>query len=260
MALHRIVKKLQKRKDGKRVYYYVNRTSGGRASRIDYENFLEEKQNFKDLYGDEYKKKLDSALRFIARAEKESKAKYKKEKEEILNETINERGFPIELTRPLNTSIKSLLTKVSSKGGIIAVISEGKTYLIEKGEDVLDFGLFIDEVLDWYFDKIKELYPKGKGKKKKKNSPFVIWENLLFFDSPLIQGTDLDKITGTEEHPLNKAKNENQSEFKSLKSEANKLFKQYFPHLKAVDINKEILKRLRNEQRDREPRKKRKGN
>ena len=236
-----IVRKKQKRKDGKKVYYYVNKTDGGITNKENYERNETLKQKIKSVYGASWKEVFFEGVKEVKHEEKRYKQNQKKQRKLNIEDSLNADGYPIEFAEFINTSFyPSFVEKVLDNENILLKFRE--RYYILGGMDLLDFKFFCEELLEYFFDKVRELYKK----KKKTSSPMLLFPWVAFSGGslPVVEGSILDEISTNEDFSINYGKTKAQKG-KSIQSKVSWLFNTYLSGLKEVNLYDYISKLLK---------------
>ena len=242
-----ISRKLQKRKDGKRVYYYINKTDGGITGKENYLANEDLKKKHKEIYKKNWKAVFKEGVKEIKKEEKQYKEfKGKKARETIQNE-LNNLGFPKYMSEFVNGSFYSTFTSKVINGETVLLQFGNGLYLLD-GYSLLDFKYFCDEVLEFYFDKVRELYKLSKKNKKDKfkNTPMLLFNWIQYSNRtlPLIEGSNLSEIAQSEDFTISYGKTKAQ-QGRSLNRKVGELFNLYLSGLKKVDLVELIIKLMK---------------
>lgn len=242
-----ITRKLQKRKDGKKVYSYFNKTDGIKATRADWVLNDDIKKNLRRIHGaGDWQIKFSDAVRDIKREEqreiKHENTQLAKEIEKyrVEHKFSKEDGSPKESKSEdfFNQSIASEL-ELHTKGAYTGnfLIKSGEKYYLPTEKNTLEFRFFVNDLADYFFEYIKENLPKKtlKSFSEGKISPAITFRKQHFIndDYPDLFIFDLDKTGITDDVPYM------EGEFNKEKKRLEKL---YFSNFKTVNIYNYIKK------------------
>ena len=175
-----IVKRKQKRKDKKTVYYYYSKTDKKITSKVNYNDSLKVRKIFKEKYGKGWLKKFYSGVTQIKQIEKAEKKHSLLEIEKIIKDYQKKTGYPKigkdTETNYINFSGESAVTgKLISN--ITVFIQYNDRYYLVKQTDILELNGFFFYVVDTFMNALRKTYTNRtiKGRTKKGLSPFILW-------------------------------------------------------------------------------------
>jgi hypothetical protein len=243
-AFKKIIRRQQKRKDGKKRYYYVNETDGGIVSRDAWAKNKDIEKKFQSVYGKKRgKEAYKEAVKEVKKEEKRFTKKEKQTAENEVSEYLDKHGYPKRLASFVNQSALSSLTSKVLEGRTVVLELDGSFFLVSDN-DILEFKYFFDELLTFFFEKVREIY----GKKKNSNAtPMLLTPWLRFSGGKLvnIEGTSLLNIRSNEDFRLNFGKSD-MAKQRTVINKIKSLFNDYLSGLKKIDLVKFILKNSHN--------------
>lgn len=235
-----IKRKLQNRKDGKKVYSYYNDTDKVKAKRTDWVANEDIKKNIKRIYGKGWKDIFYEGVKDI---KKEESKEIKIEDTKIANtieEYREESGFANEFHEPTKKEIafifnQGITTELETnlKNPLMGnnLIKIGDKYYLPTEKNVIEFRHYVNQLTEWFFDYLKENFSKKSMKdfNKGKISPAIQFCNYRFINEnyPNLFIFDIDKTLITDDIPYMSAE---------FLKEKKRLQKIYFSNFKTVNI------------------------
>lgn len=196
-----IVKRLQKRKDKKKVYYYYNKTDKRTASKDTYNDSLKIREVYKEKYGKDWLKKFYSGVTQIKKVEQGEKKHTLKQIEKIVKEYQRKTGFPMRFTNPINFSINAEVTDTVLSQKNFVIEYNNRFYLLPP-DRLIDLTTFVFYVVDTFFSYLRNHYKSETINKKTKKglSPFILWQidYLINNEYPELFSMNLDASQSSE--------------------------------------------------------------
>lgn len=179
-----IVKRKQKRKDGKIVYYYYNYTDKKIESKQKYERGLETRKKFKEKYGKDFIKKFKQGVTQIKQIERAEKKYSLDEMERIVKEYQKKTGYPKIPREAINFSGLSESTDILIRNIPLFIRYNNRYYKLEK-TDILDLGYFFFYIVDTFMNALRSTYKDRyiKSQTKKGLSPMCLFPIGEFINS-----------------------------------------------------------------------------
>ena len=248
-----IVRKLQKRKDGKRIYYYYNKTDKRIASRADWVVNDDLKIYLNKKYGKKIGKiKFLSGVREYSKLEKAERKKFLETTKAEIDEYRKETGYGFDLSKKgkkkgakkphglsgyfnlsVVTAVEAYVIGAEGFTSKILIKADNKYYLPTE-LNLIEFRFFVEDVISFFFGLMDEYYT---DKELENSSPAVMFYAYDYInkDYPTLRIFDMDLTTS------NGAKKEHQT---MLTRHLKEISKEYFSGFKKIDIYDYIRRKL----------------